>query len=141
MRPAGDGDTSRRECIHALALFDDLADYRPSCVSEVDFLLLELLADRLQFLVAFRGRLGICHVESFERIEDDLGYDQPGVLLVVGGNDIPGHIACTCRAEAFPKRRHIVIPELPLLNVRKAEFPVLFRFVDAFEEPLSLLVL
>jgi hypothetical protein len=91
--------------------------------------------------VRLRSRFGIRHVESFEHIEDDLGYDQPGILLVVGGNDVPGHIACACRAKAFRKRRHVVVPELPLLDIRKAEFPVLLRFVNAFEEPFSLLVL
>ena len=68
---------------------------------QVQFLFLELLADRLQFLVALRGRLRVGHLESFEGIEDDLGYDQPGVLLVVGGNDIPGRVARARRAQAF----------------------------------------
>ena len=36
---------------------------------------------------------------------------------------------------------HVVLPEFSLLDVRHAEFPVLFRFVDAVEEPLALLLL
>jgi hypothetical protein len=32
-----------------------------------------------------------------------------------------------------------MLPVFPLLNVREAEFPVLFRFVDAREESLALL--
>ena len=36
---------------------------------------------------------------------------------------------------------HVVLPEFPLFNVRDAEFPVLFRLVDACEKALSLLLL
>src|SRR5579862_8839171 len=39
----------------------------------------ELLADGLQFLPALRAHFGVGHLESFERIQDDLRYDQPGV--------------------------------------------------------------
>ena len=59
-------------------------------------------ASRLRIASNSRRRAGarfrISHFESFERIEDDLGHDQPGVLLVVGGNDIPGRvIGCLSR--------------------------------------------
>src|ERR1019366_8052761 len=76
-----------------------------------------------------------------ERIEDNLRYNQPGVLFVVGGNDIPGSVACACGAEALLIRRHVMIPKLPLRDIRSAEFPVLFRRIDAFEKALSLLLL
>src|SRR5665811_2473778 len=36
---------------------------------------------------------------------------------------------------------HIVLPEFSLLDIRNAEFPVLFRLVDAFEKALALLLL
>ncbi len=48
----------------------------------------EPLADRLQFLPALCVRFWVVHFETFERIEDNLGYDQPSVLFVIGGNDI-----------------------------------------------------
>jgi len=75
--------------------------------------------------VAFFARFGIGHVEAFKRIEDNLGDDQPGVLFVVGGNDIPGYLARAGRAEAFLIRQPVILPESPLLNVGETEFPVL----------------
>ena len=77
----------------------------------------------------------------FERVEDNLGYDQSSILLVVGGNDIPGRITGACRTEAFLIGLHVLLPEFPLLDVRKAEFPILFRLVDACQETLSLFFL
>ena len=67
-------------------------------------------------------------------------YNQPGVLLVVGGYDIPGSGACACGTEALLIRLHVVIPKLPLRDIRSAEFPVLFRRIDALEKALSLLL-
>jgi len=34
-----------------------------------------------------------------------------------------------------------MLPEFPFFDVRKTEFPILFRLVDAFEEAISLLFL
>ena len=67
-----------------------------------------------------------------------MGHDQPGVLLVVGGNDISGGVACAGRAETFPEGFHVLLPEFPLGDVRQAEFPVLVRLVDARQKTLSL---
>src|SRR5665647_3197855 len=101
----------------------------------------ELLTNRLQFLPALRVRLGVSHLESFERIEYNLRYNQPSVFLVVGGNDIPGRVPGACRTEAFLIRLHVLLPEFSLLNIRKAEFPVLFRHIDALKETPSLFLL
>ena len=38
------------------------------------------------------------------------------------------------------KSRHIAFPELSLLNVGKAEFPILIRLIDPLKKALSLLV-
>ena len=91
--------------------------------------------------MALVGGLWIAHLKTFECVKDDLRYDQPSVLFVVGGNDIPGRLPGACRTEAFLIRLHIVLPELPLRDVRKAELPVLFRLVNTSQETLALLFL
>ena len=50
----------------------------------------KLLANRQQFLAPRLGRLGIRHLEVFERIEDDLGDDQPGIPLSSAGTTYQG---------------------------------------------------
>ncbi len=59
--------------------------------------------------------------------------------LSSAGTTYQGASPGACRTEAFLIRLHVVLPEFSLLDVRKAEFPVLFRLVDACEEALSLL--
>ena len=78
----------------------------------------------------YRGHFWVTHFESFDRIEDNLGHNQPSILLVVGGHHIPRGICCVCRTESFLKGFHMLLPELPLLDVREAEFPVTVRLVD-----------
>src|SRR5450759_5057482 len=107
----------------------------------LEFSFRQLLADRLQFLPALCARFGVSHLEYFERIEDNLRYNQSRVLFVVGGNDIPRRVPGACRTEAFLIRLHVLFPEFPLLNIRKAKFPILFRLIDALKETLSLLLL
>jgi hypothetical protein len=114
---------------------NQLSERRP------EFSFCQPLADRLQFLPALCARFGVSHLESFERIKYNLRYNQPSVFLIVGGNDIPGCIPGACRTEAFLIGLHILFPELPLLNIRNAEFPVLFRHFDTLKETLSLLLL
>src|ERR1039458_1718886 len=99
------------------------------------------LADQLQFLSALCVRFGVSHFESLECVENNLRDDQPGVFLVVGGNDIPWRILGTCCTKAFLICLHVMLPEFSFLDVHNAEFPVLFRLVDAFEKALSLLLL
>src|SRR5665647_1751363 len=114
---------------------NQLSERRP------EFSFRQQLADRLQFMPALCARLGVSHFESFERIEHNLRHNQPNVFLVVGRNDIPGCIPGACRTEAFLIRLHVLLPEFSLLNIRKPEFPVLFRLIDALKETLSLLLL
>src|ERR1039457_7332935 len=47
----------------------------------IQTLLRQQLTDRLQFPSTFRGGLGICHLKFFERIKDNPGNNQPGILL------------------------------------------------------------
>src|ERR1035437_7282215 len=101
----------------------------------------EPLADRLQFTPAHCARFWISHFKSFERIEYNLRYNQPSVFLVIGGNDIPGRVPGACRTEVFLIRLHVLLPEFSLLNIRKAEFTVLFRHIDALKKTLSLFLL
>ena len=46
-----------------------------------------------------------------------------------------------CRTEALLERLHVLLPEFPLGDIRKAEFPVLFWLVDARQKALSLFFL
>ena len=48
--------------------------------------------------------------------------------------------ASACRTEAFLESRHIVFPEISLLNVGEAEFPIFVRLIDALKKAFSLLV-
>lgn len=45
------------------------------CASALKISLREPLTDRLQFLPALCVRFGVSHFETFERIEDNLGYN------------------------------------------------------------------
>ena len=45
------------------------------------------------------------------------------------------------RAQASLKSLRVILPIFPLVNVREAEFPVLIRIINAFQESLSLLLL
>ena len=76
-----------------------------------------------------------------ERIEDDLGHDQPGILLVIGRNDLPGRVPRARRAQAFLVRFHVRLPVVTLAHVGLAELPVLVRLLDAGQEALPLFVL
>src|ERR1700685_911867 len=88
--------------------------------------------------MAVCARFRVSHFEFFERIEDNPGYYKPSVLLVVGGNDIPGFVSGACRTKAFLISIHVLFPESSLGNVCCTEFPVLVFFVDPREEALSL---
>src|SRR5579863_7522703 len=90
--------------------------------------------------MALCARLGVSHFELPERIEDDLRYDQTGVLFVIGGNDIPGRVVCTGCTEAVLIGLHVMLPEFPLLDICIAELPVLLRLVDARQKAFPLLL-
>jgi hypothetical protein len=97
--------------------------------------------DRLQLPRTLDSCFGIVHPERFERIDNDLGYDQPRVLFVVGRHYIPGRVIRAGRAEALLVGRSILLPELSLLDVGPADLPVLVGFVDTRQEPLQLFLL
>jgi hypothetical protein len=54
--------------------------------------------------------------EAVERVEDNLGDDQPGIFLVIGGNNIPRRMPCARRAEAFLISLPVILPEFALLD-------------------------
>src|SRR6185437_12735041 len=55
------------------------------------------------------------------------------------GNDVPGRILGAGRAQAGLICLHVLIPEFPLFDVIRAEFPVFLRIIDARNEALALL--
>ena len=94
----------------------------------------EPFADGFQFPPTFRGGLGIGHLKFIERIKDNLGNNQPGILLVIGGNDVPGRVMGAGRVQASLISLHVLLPVFPLVNVREAEFPVFVRLINALQE-------
>src|SRR5580658_3552617 len=101
----------------------------------------EPLADRLQFPSVLPARPGILHFQPCDRIQSDLRDDQPRILLIVCGHDIPRGVPGARRAQALLVGFQVILPEPPLGDVGVAEFPVLLRIVDASEEALALLLL
>ena len=97
----------------------------------------QMLPDGLQFRTSLRRGFGPCHFEIFERIEDDAGDDEPGVLFAVCGNDVPGCVMGACGVQACLIGLRVILPVFPLMNIREAEFPVLLRLVDAVDESLT----
>jgi hypothetical protein len=87
------------------------------------------------------GCLRIRHPQITERIDDNVGNNQPGILLIICGNDVPGRVMGACRVQALLKSLSVILPEFPFVNVRDAEFPVLLGIINALEESLSLLAL
>jgi hypothetical protein len=97
----------------------------------------EQLADSFQFSPTFRGSLGIGHFQSMECIKDNLGHNQPGVPLIIGGDDIPWRVMGAGRVQVRLIRLDVMLPVFSFVNVGKADFPVLLRLIDALEEALS----
>jgi len=99
----------------------------------------ELVADRFQFSLAFCGHYRVGHLEITERIQDNLGNNQPGILFVVGGDDVPRRVMGAGGAQASLISLRVLLPVFPLVDVRDAELPVLARLIDALEEAFALL--
>jgi hypothetical protein len=59
----------------------------------------ESFADGFQFPPPFRGGLGIGHLKIIERINDNSGNDQPGIVLIIGGNDVPRDVMSVGRIQ------------------------------------------
>lgn len=104
-------------------------------------LLREQFADRFQFLPALRGSLGIDHVHSLERIKENVGHDQPGILLIIGGHDVPGGVMGTGRSQARLVRLSVLSPVASFVKVREAEFPILVGVINTRQKALSLFLL
>ncbi len=102
------------------------------------FLFCERFADRLQFLAARLAGFRITHLQRFQRVEHDLRKDEPGIFLVVGGNDMPRRMAGVRRAQAVFIRFHVILPAIPFRQIGLAELPVFLRIVNAFEKPPAL---
>ena len=98
----------------------------------------EPLADGFQFLPTFRSGFRIGHLKFIERIKDNLGDNQPGILLVIGGDDVPGRVMVAGRVQASLISLHVLLPVFPLVNIRSAELPVFVWLIDAREKSHSL---
>ena len=83
-------------------------------------LIFKLFTDQLQFFTVRLIRLRVTHPEFFQRVEDNLGDNQTGVLLIVGGNYKPRRFLCACRTQARLVRLLVMIPKFPLFNVSQA---------------------
>jgi hypothetical protein len=91
--------------------------------------------------MAFRRGFGIGHFKIIEHIKDNSGNYQPGIVFIIGGNDVPRGVMSAGRLQTILVSLHVVVPIFPLVNVSQAEFPVLVLFVDALKESLSLFAL
>jgi len=97
-------------------------------------------ADRFQFPPTFRGCFGIRQLKLAECIDDNVGNDQAGILLIIGGNDIPGCVLGARRAQASFKGLPIIRPVFSFVNIRQTELPIFVRLVDAIEEAFPLFI-
>ena len=61
-----------------------------------------------------------------------------GVPFIVGGHHKPGSIVRTGGAQALLIGVHVVLPELSLRNIVRAEFPVFRRVFNSFQKTFSL---
>src|SRR4051794_35430117 len=75
-------------------------------------LVFEVSADLLQLSLAVGRELWEGDVEAGERLKDHFGDDQPGVLLVVSGHDVPGRFVGTGLGQTVGVSGHVVRPEL-----------------------------
>src|SRR5580704_6427119 len=95
-------------------------------------------ANRSQFPPPFGRRLGIFQLEAAEGVQHNLRNNQAGILLVVGGNNVPRRVVCVSRAQASLVGFPVFIPEFPFMNVGQAQLPLLVRVVNALQQPLPL---
>ena len=100
----------------------------------------KFFADGFQFPPTFRSGLGIRHLKFIKRIKNNAGNNQPGIFLIIGGNDEPRRVSGAGRVQAIFISLYVMFPVFSLVNVSEAEFPVLVRLINAFEESSSLFV-
>src|SRR2546422_10763869 len=98
----------------------------------------KLFANSLQFLLPLRRRRWIAQLEGGQRIDKDLGNDQPGIKLVICGDDVPRCMLGTGCAQALLIGVHIIVPKFPLFDIGLAQFPILIRFIDSAKKTLPL---
>jgi len=77
-------------------------------------------------------------IQTTKCIEHGLRHDEPAVLLVVSGYDVPRRVTSACRAKTFLIGRHVFSPEISLPHVGFVEFPVLLGIIDSADKSLSL---
>jgi len=74
-------------------------------------------------------------------LKNYLQNDQPGIFFVVGGYHKPRRTVRAGLTQTGFIRLHVLGPKFALFNVGQSEFPIFFRFVNAIEKALSLLLL
>ena len=85
--------------------------------------------------------VGYAILSSLNRIKDNLGNNQTGILLIIGRDDIPRVFFCTCCVQAILISLHVLRPVFSFVNVREAKFPVFVGLFDALKESLALFFL
>jgi len=89
--------------------------------------------NRAQFGAAFLSGSGVSILRSPAH-QRHLRDNQPCILLIVGGDDVPGRVMSACGMKALFLGRHVLFPVFSLVNVGGTELPVLFRLIDALKE-------
>ncbi len=69
-----------------------------------------------------------------ECVEDDLGNNQAGIVLIIGRNHKPGCMTSGGFLEAFLKGLRVIFPICSLVKVGSAEFPVFLLGPQAYRE-------
>ena len=82
-----------------------------------------------------RVRPGIFHFQIRQRVEDDLGDDEPGVFLVVGGHHEPRRVPGAGGGKTFFVSGLIILPEAALHQIELAEFPIPRRVGACIRDP------
>src|SRR5215203_3521659 len=88
-----------------------------------------------------RWHLRVLQAERLNRVHQNGGHDASRNPLVVGGNHPPRRPLRARLRDGVFVRLLVVIPVLPLLQVRGGELPILVGLLEPFEEALLLFLL
>ncbi len=77
----------------------------------------QVFSHYLHLFFALGCRFGILHFKVIEGIQNDLGNNQTGILLIICWNDIPGCIVGARGTQALLVSFHVVLPEFSFMNV------------------------